>query len=168
MQDFSQPAALLFVGNFSADADAIESGHEHEIPSGDADIRAQRRSLGPDALFDDLDEDLLAAAEDVLNQRLRSAESRSTETRTTLHGPSSGTAATPIVAAPAIAKGSRSTRPRCMILPLRPNIVIAKFFAYPVIFRKLFCYLSSFGQRSRQRSFVRLGVHIRLDCGSLW
>src|SRR5207248_4644906 len=81
VQDFSQTAALLLVGDFAGDADAIEAGHEHQIPAGNADVSAQSRPLSADAFFDDLDEHFLAAAENVLNERLGSAKARSPEPR---------------------------------------------------------------------------------------
>src|SRR5262249_49367523 len=47
----------------------VEPGGQHQIPAGDADVRAQGRALGPHPLLDDLDDDLLAALEDGLDGR---------------------------------------------------------------------------------------------------
>src|SRR5262249_27554699 len=78
-KDFAEPAALVLVGDLARHADAVEARHEHQIPPGDANIGAQRRPLGADAFLDDLHEDFLAALEDILNQRLRAADTRPAE-----------------------------------------------------------------------------------------
>ena len=76
VEDLAQPAALLVVVDLARHADAVEAGHQHEIAAGDADVGAQRRPLGADAFLDDLDEDFLAALEDVLDERLGPADAR--------------------------------------------------------------------------------------------
>ena len=60
----------VVVVDLARDADAVEAGHQHEVAAGDADVGAERRPLGADAFLDDLDEDFLAALEDVLDERL--------------------------------------------------------------------------------------------------
>src|SRR5262249_36680693 len=50
------------------DADPIQTGHQDEVSAGDADISRERRPLGPDALLDDLNQDIIAATEDLLDR----------------------------------------------------------------------------------------------------
>src|SRR5262249_4781846 len=73
VEDLAEPAARLLVDDLAGDADTVEPRHEHEVAAGDADIGAQGGALGADAFLDHLDEDFLAAAKDVLNERLGTA-----------------------------------------------------------------------------------------------
>ena len=68
--DLAELAALALVDDLPRDADAIEAGHQHEVAARDADVGREGRALGADALLDDLDEDLVAAAEDLLDRGL--------------------------------------------------------------------------------------------------
>src|SRR5262249_7557215 len=43
---------------------------QHQVAAGDADVGAEGRALRADALLDDLDDDLLAPLEDLLDRRL--------------------------------------------------------------------------------------------------
>src|SRR5262249_56977316 len=72
-EDLAQAAALLLVADLARDADAVEAGHQHQVAACYADVGAQGRPLGAQALLDDLDDHLLAAAEDVLDERLGAA-----------------------------------------------------------------------------------------------
>src|SRR5262249_15823608 len=95
MKDFTQPAALLIVGDLTRNADAIEAGHQHEVSAGDADIGPQRRAFSADAFLDDLHQHFLAAAKDVLNERLGPSNAGAPA-----HAPAAGAAApaVPVVA----------------------------------------------------------------------
>ena len=73
VHDLAELAALAFVDDLARDADAVEARHEHEVSAGDADVGRQGRPLGADALLDDLDQHLVAAAEDLLDRRLEQA-----------------------------------------------------------------------------------------------
>ncbi len=68
--DLAQFATGVVVVDLAADADALQSGHQHEIASGDADVGRERRALGADALLDDLHQHFAAALEDLLDGRL--------------------------------------------------------------------------------------------------
>src|SRR5690606_26209537 len=63
-------AADVFVLDLARHADAAQGRHQHQVAAGDADVGRERGALGADALFDHLDDDFVAAAEDVLNGRL--------------------------------------------------------------------------------------------------
>src|SRR5262249_20481269 len=76
MKDFAKAAALVVVGNFAGDAHSIQARHENEVAPGNADVSAQRRAFCTDPFLDDLNEDRLAAAKDILNERLRTAGAR--------------------------------------------------------------------------------------------
>ena len=69
MHDLAELAALAFVDDLARDADAVQPGHEHEVSAGDADVGREGRPLGADAFLDDLDQHLVAAAEDLLDRR---------------------------------------------------------------------------------------------------
>src|SRR4029079_6910994 len=73
--DVAQAAARLLVGDLARDADAVEPGHQDQVAAGDADVGREGRALGADALLDDLDEHLVAAAEDLLDRGLDQAPS---------------------------------------------------------------------------------------------
>src|SRR5262245_2248091 len=70
MEDFAEPAALFLVGDFARDPNPVQPGHEHQIATGNANVRAQRRPLGADAFLDDLDQHFLASPKDILDERL--------------------------------------------------------------------------------------------------
>src|SRR5205807_2960774 len=102
-EDLAQAAALVVVGNLARHADAVQPGHQHEVAAGDADVGAQRRTLGADALLDDLDEDLLAALEEVLDERLGPAEARAGEAPAAARAAPVGPApVAPVAPAPAV------------------------------------------------------------------
>ncbi len=66
--DLPQAFAVRRVGDFAADAAAAGGvGHEHAVPSGEGQIRGQRRALIAAFFFHDLDEQDLAALDDLLN-----------------------------------------------------------------------------------------------------
>ncbi len=69
-QGLAELAAQIIVGDFAADADPLQPRHQHEVTTGNADVRREGRSLGADAFLDYLHEDFAAAAEDLLNRRL--------------------------------------------------------------------------------------------------
>ena len=73
VHDLAELAALAFVDDLARDADAVQPRHEHQIAAGDADVGRERRPLGADAFLDDLDQHLVAAAEDLLDRRLEQA-----------------------------------------------------------------------------------------------
>ena len=54
---------------------AAEGGHQHEVAAGDADIGRERGALGADAFLDDLHDDFVAPAKDLLDGRLDSRAS---------------------------------------------------------------------------------------------
>src|SRR5580698_1747412 len=59
-------AMALFVGgDFAADADVRDSGHEDQEAAGKSDVRSNARALLGDGLLGDLDKDLLAGLEQV-------------------------------------------------------------------------------------------------------
>src|SRR5262249_7740595 len=76
MEDFAQPVARLIVRDLPRHADSVQTGHQHEIAAGDADVGTQGRSFGAYPFLDDLDKHFLAALEDVLNERLRPSRAR--------------------------------------------------------------------------------------------
>src|SRR5205085_603195 len=49
---------------------AAERRHQHQIAARDADVGGERRPFAADAFLDDLHQDFVAAAKDVLNRRL--------------------------------------------------------------------------------------------------
>ena len=63
-------AAALELMLTARDVDAAERRHEHEIPSGDADVGGKRRPFCADSFLDHLDEQFIAATENVLDRRL--------------------------------------------------------------------------------------------------
>ena len=76
MHDLAELAALALVDDLARDADAVQARHQHQVAAGDADVGGEGRPLGADALLDDLDEHLVAAAEDLLDRRLDHAPAR--------------------------------------------------------------------------------------------
>ena len=69
--DAAQPAALLARLDFARHADVIDRRHEHQETARHGDVRGQPCALGAERLLDDLDEDLLALLEEILDFRLR-------------------------------------------------------------------------------------------------
>ena len=59
--------SLDFVFDLAADSDSSERGHEDKVATGDTDIGREGWTLGADSLFDDLDDDFVAAFEDLLD-----------------------------------------------------------------------------------------------------
>ena len=70
--DAPQAAALLARLDLARHADVIDRRHEHEEPAGHRHVRGQARALRAERLLDDLDEDLLAFAQEVFDLGLRS------------------------------------------------------------------------------------------------
>ena len=70
VHDVAQAAAQDFVLDFPRHADASQGGHQHQVPAGNADVRGERGALAADAFLDDLHQQFVAAAEDVLDGRL--------------------------------------------------------------------------------------------------
>src|SRR5262249_4816773 len=60
LQDLLQPPALLVVRDLAGDADMLDRGHEDQIPSGQPDVGRDPRALLTQRLLDDLDQDVLA------------------------------------------------------------------------------------------------------------
>ena len=71
--DAAQARALLARLDLARDADVIHRRHEHEEAAGHRDVRREAGALGAERLLDDLDEDLLAFLEQVLDLGLRPA-----------------------------------------------------------------------------------------------
>ena len=71
--DLAQSFPLLTVLDAARDADMVDPGHHDEIAAGDADIGRDPRALGADRLLGDLDEDLLAFLQQVLDLRCMGA-----------------------------------------------------------------------------------------------
>ena len=69
--DAAQPRALLARLDLARDADVIDGRHEHEEPPRHRDVRGEAGALGAERLLDDLDQDLLAFLEQVLDLELR-------------------------------------------------------------------------------------------------
>src|SRR5262249_52181889 len=70
VHDLAQLPPLALVGDLARDAHAVQAGHQDEVAPRDADVGREGGALGADALLDDLHEDLVAAAEDLLDWRL--------------------------------------------------------------------------------------------------
>src|SRR5262249_28578835 len=73
MQNFPHAAARFLVHNLARYADALETGHKHQVSAGNADVGRQGRALGTDAFLDNLDQHLLATLENILDERLGAA-----------------------------------------------------------------------------------------------
>src|SRR4029078_1206469 len=69
VEDRPQAAALFFVFDLLRHAHLPHARHHHEDPAGDAEVRRERRALGADAFFNNLDDDLVAAAQAALDGR---------------------------------------------------------------------------------------------------
>ncbi len=74
--DAAQPRALVARFDLARHADVIDRRHEHQKPSRHRDVRGQPRALGAERLLDDLDQDLLAFLQQVLDLRLLRARPR--------------------------------------------------------------------------------------------
>jgi hypothetical protein len=59
-------AALVFVG-FAGDAAGVVEGHEDEVAASEGDAGGEDSALGANGVFDDLDEEALAALDDLFN-----------------------------------------------------------------------------------------------------
>jgi hypothetical protein len=70
VHDLAELATLPLVGDLPRDADPVQAGHQHEVAAGDADVGREGRAFRPDALLDDLDQDLVAPAQALLDRRL--------------------------------------------------------------------------------------------------
>ncbi len=64
-------AALVPRLDLARHADVIDGRHEDQEAAGHRDVRGQPGALGPEGLLDDLDEDFLALAQEILDLRLR-------------------------------------------------------------------------------------------------
>ena len=60
-----EAVALLFGGDFAADADVGDGGHEDQEAARESDVRSDARALLGDGLLGDLDQNLLAGFEQV-------------------------------------------------------------------------------------------------------
>src|SRR6185295_16743508 len=69
--DAAEPAALLTRFDLAGDADVIDRGHEHQEPARHRDVGGEAGALGAERLLDDLDDDLLAFLEELLDLLLR-------------------------------------------------------------------------------------------------
>src|SRR5207249_4100791 len=67
IEDLAQAAALDFIFDLARDAFGDHAGHHDQDSAGDGQVGRQRRTLGADAFLDDLDDDLVAAAQATLN-----------------------------------------------------------------------------------------------------
>src|SRR5262249_26356772 len=70
VHDLAEAPALLLVGDAAADAHVIDGGHEDQVPAGDADVRGEAGALAADGVLGDLDHDLLADLEQILDADL--------------------------------------------------------------------------------------------------
>ncbi len=86
--------ALLVRGDFAADADVGDGGHEDQEAAGEGDVRSDARALLGDGFLGDLDQNLLAGLEQVADDGQIGG----------LHGAARGTAAI------ALCAGSRRMR----------------------------------------------------------
>jgi len=69
LHERTQSLALFPIANLAADADARRERHVDEEATGHGHLRGDARALGRDRLFADLNEQLLAALQDILNLR---------------------------------------------------------------------------------------------------
>src|SRR5579871_3891702 len=76
VKDFAQAVPGFIVCDLPRHTDPIKPGHQHEIPAGNADVGAQGWPFGSDAFLDYLDQHFLAALENVLDERFRTAGAR--------------------------------------------------------------------------------------------
>jgi hypothetical protein len=64
-----QPGPFVIVGDPSRHSELDHRRHVHQEASGQRDVGRQARALGADGVLDDLDEDLLAFAEEIADVR---------------------------------------------------------------------------------------------------
>ncbi len=69
LHDLAEPLPLLAVLDAAGNADVVHAGHHNEIPARDADVGGDPRTLGADGLLRDLDDDVLAFLQKVLDLR---------------------------------------------------------------------------------------------------
>src|SRR5690606_23798863 len=67
----AQLAALVVALDPARDADVVDRGHAHEVTARERDVASEARALGRDRVLGDLDDDLLAFLEEVLDIGLR-------------------------------------------------------------------------------------------------
>src|SRR5581483_8176095 len=68
--DAAEAAALVARFDLARDADVIHGRHEDEEPAGHRYVRGEARAFGAERLLYDLDDDLLAFFQEVLDLRL--------------------------------------------------------------------------------------------------
>jgi hypothetical protein len=71
LDDAAQARPLFARLDLAGNADVIHRRHEDQEPPRHGDMRGQPRSLGPERLLDDLDEDLLALLQQIFDLGLR-------------------------------------------------------------------------------------------------
>ena len=70
LQDRLEPPPLLVVGDLARDADVLDRRHEDEVAAGERHVRRDARALRPQRLLEDLDDDLLALVQPLLDRGL--------------------------------------------------------------------------------------------------
>ena len=73
VEDLPHLAAALLVVDLARDADVVHVGHHHEQAARDRQVARDGRTLGAEALLEDLHRDLHAALERILDERARAA-----------------------------------------------------------------------------------------------
>src|SRR5581483_6057862 len=69
IKDLPEPPALLVVVDLPAHPHLAHARHHHQDPAGNGQVGAEGWALGADPFLDDLDDDLVAAAEAALDRR---------------------------------------------------------------------------------------------------
>jgi hypothetical protein len=87
-KNVAQPAAGVVVFDLARHADASQRRHQHQVPARDTDVGRQRRPLRADSFLNDLHQNLVAAAEDLLDRRLDPRSNA--RTHPLLRGPTPG------------------------------------------------------------------------------
>ena len=90
--------ALLVVDYFPRHADSRHAGHDDEVTAGDADVGRKSRSLVANPFLDHLDQNFLAAVEDLLNGRPDARAAAGSESLAATSASVSAAASTAIVA----------------------------------------------------------------------
>ena len=67
VHDLAEPAPLAVLLDAARDADVIDGRHEDEVPAGERDVARDAGALRPDRILRDLDDDLLALLQQVLD-----------------------------------------------------------------------------------------------------